>query len=71
MTPQKIMGIILIDVIGLALLPVLSSFVTELTGTTGAYVNTTTGSLIDLIPVVYVILLVVGNISYVKLSHRG
>jgi hypothetical protein len=40
-----------------------------LTGTNGAFADTPTGSLIDLLPVLYVIIIVIGFVSYLKIKH--
>ena len=58
-------------VIGLALLPVVNGFVTDLTGVGGDFENTTTGALIDLLPVLYVIILVVAAVSYMAIGRRS
>ena len=58
-------------VIGLALLPVVGDFAEELTGTGGQFEATTTGALIDLLPVLYVIILVAGAIGYVTFSRKN
>jgi hypothetical protein len=62
---NKLIGGLIAGVIGLALLPVLNSFVEDLTGTDGAFEDTTTGTLIDLLPVLFVIILVSGFVAYV------
>jgi hypothetical protein len=54
----------------LALLPIVSDFVDGLTGTGMVYENTTTGSLIDLLPILYVLILVGGTIVAVAFSSR-
>ena len=58
-------------VIGLALLPVVNGFVTDLTGVGGDFADTTTGALIDLLPVLYVIILVVAAVSYMAIGRRS
>ena len=58
-------------VIGLALLPVIVDFVDDLTGTGGVLENTTTGALVDLLPVLYVIILVVAAVSYMAIGRRS
>ena len=67
---QKIITVMIALVIGLALLPVVGDFVDGLTGTGMQYENTTTGSLIDLLPILYVIILVAGAVTYVVVSTR-
>jgi len=58
-------------VIGLALLPVVSDFATGLTETGGALEGTTTGSLVDLLPVIYVITLVAGAVGFIVTSRNN
>ena len=58
-------------VIGLALLPVVNDFASNLTETGGALEGTTTGSLVDLLPVIYVITLVAGAVGFIVTSRRG
>lgn len=58
-------------VIGLALLPVVNDFATGLTATGGALEGTTTGSLVDLLPVIYVITLVAGAVGFIATGRRG
>lgn len=79
---NKLIGVMIFLVIGLALLPVANSFADDLTkgavtdtlgstvSTAGAFYNTNTGTLIDLLPLIYVILLVVGVIGYVRISRN-
>ena len=57
-------------VIGLALLPVVADFATELTDTGGALEDTAAGSLVDLLPVLYVIVLVAGVVGFIYTSRR-
>jgi hypothetical protein len=66
----KIIQVMIALVIGLALLPVIGDFVDGLTGVGMAYENTTVGSLIDLLPVLYVIILVAGSVAYVVWSSK-
>ena len=65
MTNKLITGMITI-VIGLALLPVVNNFVTDLTGVGGTFADTTVGTLIDLLPILYVIVLVAGVVGYIS-----
>jgi len=58
---QALIGI----VIGLALLPVVATFASDLTGTGGQLEGTTVGALVDLMPILYVIILVAGAVGYV------
>ncbi len=67
---QKIISVMIALVIGLALLPVVGDFVDGLTGTGMQFESTTVGSLIDLLPVLYVIILVAGAVTYVVISSR-
>jgi len=58
-------------VIGLALLPVVNDFASGLTETGGALEGTTTGSLVDLLPVIYVITLVAGAVGFIVTSRSN
>lgn len=58
-------------VIGLALLPVVADFADGLTATGGALNGTTTGSLVDLLPVIYVITLVAGAVGFIVTSRQN
>lgn len=65
MQNKLISGMITI-VIGLALLPVINDFVDGLTGDGKALADTTVGSLVDLLPILYVIVLVAGVVGYIS-----
>jgi len=67
---NKIIGVMIMLVIGLALLPVVNGFATDLTGTGGDLEGTTTGSLVDLLPVIYVIILLAGAVGYIATSRK-
>ena len=67
---NKIIGVMIALVIGLALLPVVNQFATDLTGTGGALEGTTTGALVDLLPVIYVIILLAGAVGYIATSRK-
>jgi hypothetical protein len=79
---RKIIVVVISIVIGLALLPVITSFGNSLTApavtntlgtiltTAGRYNGTTVGSLVDLLPILFVILLVVGAIAFVVIKGR-
>ena len=67
---SKLLGALVTIVVGLALLPIVSDFVDGLTGTGMVYENTTTGSLIDLLPILYVLILVAGTVVAVAFSSR-
>lgn len=58
-------------VIGLALLPVVADFAGDLTGQGGALEDTTTGALVDLLPVLYVIILVAGAVGFIATSRSN
>lgn len=68
---NKIIGVMITMVIGLALLPVVGEFASTLTGVGGQFVDTIVGSLINLLPVIYVIILVAGSVAYIVTSRRG
>jgi hypothetical protein len=67
---SKIIGALIALVIGLALLPVVGEFVDGLTGEGGQFASTTVGSLIDLLPVLYVIILVAGTVGFIAVSAK-
>jgi multisubunit Na+/H+ antiporter MnhB subunit len=79
---RKLVAVLISAVIGLALLPLITEFSgnltqAEITDTdasviqeSGAFYGTTTGSLIDLLPILFVILLVVGMVAYVAISSK-
>ena len=67
---NKIIGDMIMLVIGLALLPVVNEFATDLTGVGGSLENTTTGALVDLLPVIYVIILLAGAVGYIATSRK-
>ena len=67
---KKLIQAMIAVVIGLALLPVVGDFVDGLTGTGMTYESTTVGSLIDLLPILYVIILVAGAVSWIVFTNR-
>jgi hypothetical protein len=68
---NKLIGGLLTIVIGLSLLPVVHDFVDGLTGTSGVYEDTTIGTLIDLVPLFYVIVIVGGVVALIAFNRRG
>lgn len=62
---NRLIGALLAIVIGLALLPVVGDFVDGLTGVGMQYADTTVGTLINLLPILYVVIVVVGTIAYI------
>ncbi len=68
---NKLIGALITIVIGLALLPVVNDFANDLTSSGGALYGTTTGALVDLLPVIYVIILVAGAVTYVALNRKS
>jgi hypothetical protein len=56
---NKLLGGLITLVIGINLLPVLNDVITPLTGTGGAFEATATGSMLDLLPFLFVIIMVV------------
>jgi len=68
---SKLIGALVAMVIGLALLPVVGNFAADLTGEGGQFADTTTGALIDLLPVIYVIILVAAGVGYIAVSRRN
>jgi len=75
---NKVIGVMIVLVIGLALLPVVGNFANDLTADAiadpvtpaGMFNGTTTGALIDLLPVIYVIILVAGAVGYIATSRK-
>lgn len=68
---SKIMAALVTIVVGLALTPIVFEFADNLTGDGGALAGTTAGTLVELIPVLFVLILVAGTIGYVYFSRRG
>lgn len=68
---NRLIQMMIAMVIGLALLPVVNDFVTDLTGTGGSLEGTTVGSLVDLLPILYVIVLVAGSITYISIGKKA
>ena len=74
----KILGAVLTIVIGLAMLPIINGFVDDLVfpGSAdpvieaGPLYGTTAGSLVSLLPILYVLILVAGTIGYVAFSRK-
>ena len=62
---NKLIQAMIAIVIGLALLPVVNDFVTDLTGEGGDLADTTLGSLVDLLPILFVIILVAGAVAWI------
>ena len=62
---NKLIQAMIAIVIGLALLPVVNDFVTDLTGEGGDLQDTTLGSLVDLLPILFVIILVAGAVAWI------
>ena len=75
---KSLIQAMIVVVIGLALLPVVSNFATDLTKDAilepatpaGVFDGTTLEPLINLIPTLYVIILVVGLVAYVYFSRN-
>jgi len=71
MTVSKLIAVVIGLVVGLSLLPVVYTFVTDLTGEGGDLEGTAAGALVDLLPILYVIILVAGAVAYVTFSRKG
>ena len=56
---NKLLGGLITLVIGINLLPILNDTITPLTGVGGSFENTSTGSMLDLLPFLFVIIMVV------------
>lgn len=63
---NKLINAMITIVIGLALLPVVVEFADDFTGTGGAV-----DALVDLLPILYVIILVVGAVSYMAIGRSN
>lgn len=59
---NKLIGALIAMVVGLALVPVVQDSVTTLTGSGGSLEGTTTGALVDLLPILFVVILVAGAV---------
>ena len=69
---NKLIQAMIAIVIGLALLPVVVDFADQLTNTTdGPLADTPAGTLVDLLPVLYVIVLLAGVVGFVYTSSRN
>lgn len=68
---KTIIGIVITMVIGLALLPVVATFVDGLTGVGMTYAGTSTGTLIDLLPILYVLILVAGSAGAIYFTVKN
>ena len=66
---NKLIQAMIMVVIGLALLPVVADFASDLTGTGGALADTTMAPLVDLLPLLYVVLIIVGIASYIRFKR--
>ena len=67
---NKLLGGLITLVIGINLLPILNDVITPLTGTGGAFENTSTGSMLDLLPFLFVIIMVVFVVVLIPRSGR-
>lgn len=74
----KLISALIAMVIGLALLPVVTDFANDLTyapisvgAAQGDLYGTTTGALVDLLPVLYVIILIAGAVGYIVVSKKS
>lgn len=70
MSVAKLISVVIGLTVGLSLLPVVNTFVTDLTGTGGALEGTAAGALVDLLPILYVIILVAGAVAYITFSRN-
>jgi len=68
---NKMISALIAIVVGLSLLPVVYDFADGLTNSSGALYDTTAGTLVDLLPIFYVIILVAGSVGYVAISSRN
>lgn len=70
MSVAKLISVVIGLTVGLSLLPVVNTFVTDLTGTGGALEGTAAGALVALLPIIYVIILVAGAVAYITFSRN-
>ena len=68
---NKLIQAMIAIVIGLALLPVVVEFVDDLTAAEGALDGTASATLVELLPILYVIILVSGVATWVYTSVRN
>lgn len=68
---NKLIQAMIAIVIGLALLPVVAQFADNLTGAGGALEGTTSAALVDLLPVLYVIVLIGGVVGFIYTRGRA
>jgi len=66
----KIITLVVSIVIGVALFPVISEFIDPLIESGGTYAGTTTGSLLELLPTLVVLVLVAGVAAFVVLRKK-
>ena len=66
----KIITLVVSIVIGVALFPMISDFIDPLITSGGTYYGTTTGSLLELLPTLVVLVLVAGVAAYVVLGKK-
>ena len=66
----KIIAMVVSIVIGVALFPVISEFIDPLIESGGTYAGTTTGSLLELLPTLVVLVLVAGVAAFVVLRKK-
>ena len=69
MNPNRLMNAVMAFLIGLALLSVIASEVSTLTGTGGTFENTTVGSILDLAPIIIVVGLV--GVFFLNRKYRN
>ena len=71
---NKLIGALIVVVLGLALLPLVADTVATLTQApevvAGIFYDTTVGTLIQAIPILYVIMIVVGVTGYFYLTRK-
>ena len=67
---NKLIGGLIAMVVGLALLPVVGDSVDTLTGVGAQFENTTVGSLLSLLPILFVIILVAGTVILIPGSKK-
>ena len=66
----KLIGALIAIVIGLALLPVIADFVTDLTAEPDPIVEGGLASLVELLPIIYVIIIIGGVVGYLGFATR-
>jgi len=68
---NKLVTVMIVTLIGLMLLPVISAFTSDLTGTGGALETSTAAPLVDFIPTLFVFGIITYDVVQLINSRRG